>query len=567
MTGDGSIATTLVQLWARRLEASNGQTDGTPALMAKFAGPQSEYQPLSWTEVADKVSAWAAALVELGVQPGDRVAMVAPNRWEWIITDLAILSARGVHVPIHASLSGSQILYQVRHSGARLLILAGAEQAAKLVDLADQLPEDLVLVSLDPLEQIIPGREILDYRKWMEQGAASPRREQLLAEAVTHTQPGDVATILYTSGTTGEPKGVMLSHSNLAINAQTIKRIIAIRPDDVRLTWLPLSHIFARTCDLYSWIVSGIPLAIADSPESVVANCQAIKPTLINGVPYFFDKLQRALVAQGADKQPGALQHLLGGRARMCSSGGAALPDHTYHFFSEQGVFISQGYGLTETSPVISTGLPDAFKVGTVGRPIDGVEVKIAEDGEILTRGPHVMLGYWQQPEATAEAIREGWFHTGDLGEIDSDGYLKITGRKKELIVTAAGKNIAPIYLEALLTADPLIDQAMVVGDARKFLSALVVVNTAGVMSEAAKLDLPPETIEEALQRLEVQQLFQQRVNERLKGVSKPEQVVKLALLKEPFTPQNGQLTITLKLRRKVIESDYADVIEAMYQD
>jgi long-chain acyl-CoA synthetase len=567
MTGDGSVATTLAQLLARRLEATGGQADASPALWAKFDGPQSQYQPLGWAEVADKVSAWAAALVDLGLQPGDRVAMVAPNRWEWIITDLAIVSARGIHVPIHASLSGAQILYQVRHSGAKLLILSGADSAAKLVELAGELPEDLLLVSLDPPQQSIPGRSILDFAELMERGAASPRREQLLAEAVAHTQPQDVATILYTSGTTGEPKGVMLSHSNLAINAQTIKRIIAIRPDDVRLTWLPLSHIFARTCDLYSWLVSGIPLALADSPETVVANCQAIKPTLINGVPYFFDKLQRALMAQGADKQPGALQHLLGGRARLCSSGGAALPDHTYHFFSEQGVFISQGYGLTETSPVISTGLPGAFKVGTVGRPIDGVEVKIAEDGEILTRGPHVMLGYWQQPEATAEAIRDGWFHTGDLGEIDSDGYIKITGRKKELIVTAAGKNIAPIYLEALMTADPLIDQALVIGDARKFLSALVVVNAAGVMAEAAKLEAPPESIDEALQRSEVTQLFQQRVNDRLTGVSKPEQVVKLALLTEPFTPQNGQLTITLKLRRKVIESDYAEIIEAMYQD
>lgn len=567
MTGDGSMATTLAQLLARRLEASGGQADASPALLAKFDGPQSQYQPLSWSELADKVSAWAAALVELGLQPGDRVAMVAPNRWEWIITDLAILSARGIHVPIHASLSGAQILYQVRHSGAKLLILSGPDSAAKLAELAGELPEDLLLISLDPPQQSIPGRSILDFAELVERGAASPRREQLLAEAVAHTQPQDVATILYTSGTTGEPKGVMLSHSNLAINAQTIKRAIPIEPDDVRLTWLPLSHIFARTCDLYSWLVSGIPLALADSPETVVANCQAIKPTLINGVPYFFDKLQRALMAQGADKQPGALQHLLGGRARLCSSGGAALPDHTYHFFSEQGVFISQGYGLTETSPVISTGLPGAFKVGTVGRPIDGVEVKIAEDGEILTRGPHVMLGYWEQPEATAEAIRDGWFHTGDLGEIDSDGYLKITGRKKELIVTAAGKNIAPIYLEALMTADPLIDQAMVIGDARKFLSALVVVNAAGVLSEAAKLEAPPATIDEALQRSEVKQMFQQRVNDRLKSVSKPEQVVKLALLTEPFTPQNGQLTITLKLRRKVIESDYAEIIEAMYQN
>ena len=378
-------------------------------------------------------------------------------------------------------------------------------------------------------------------------------------------KPDDLAQILYTSGTTGEPKGVMLAQSNLASNVAAILQMWVPSEDDVRLTWLPLSHIFARTCDLYTWIAAGAVLALADSPEAVPANCQEVHPTLINGVPYFFDKLHRFLASQGMADKPGMLQAALGGRVRYCGSGGAALADHTHLFFKEQGVFISQGYGLTETSPTISTGQETDTKVGTVGRLLPGVEVKISDEGEICTRGPHVMKGYWNLPEATAEVIRDGWFHTGDLGEIDSDGYLKITGRKKELIVTSAGKNIAPVNLEALLTADPLIAQALVIGDAKNFLTALIVVNPEPLMAEIKELEIPVNTVEEALTNPQVRELYAGRIAQRLAGVSHYEQVQKFTLIARPFSPETNELTLTLKLRRKVIEGNYAHEIAGMY--
>ena len=288
-------------------------------------------------------------------------------------------------------------------------------------------------------------------------------------------RPDDLATILYTSGTTGEPKGVMLSQRNLASNAVASVEAFGSRSEDLRLTWLPLSHIFARTCDLYTWLVTGCRLALAESPEAVIATCHQLQPTLINGVPYFYEKVQRRFTEAGLADKPGELVKLFGGRMRLCVSGGAALPPHVARFYEAQGLRLLQGYGLTETSPVIATESEKAHKLGTVGRAVPGVEVRISAEGEIQTRGPHVMLGYWHDPKSTAATIEDGWLRTGDLGQLDAEGFLQITGRKKELIVTAGGKNIAPAYLEGLLIEDPLIQQAVVIGDGRNFLTALIV--------------------------------------------------------------------------------------------
>ncbi|HQU44310.1 MAG TPA: AMP-binding protein, partial [Pirellulales bacterium] len=351
----------------------------------------------------------------------------------------------------------------------------------------------------------------------------------------------------------------------LASNALGTLEAFGQSADDLRLGWLPLSHIFARTCDLYTWIAAGGRLALAESNEAVIGHCQELHPTLINGVPYFYEKVQRFLVDKGLADAPGALAGAFGGKLRAACSGGAALPDHVARFYNERGVFLSQGYGLTESSPVITAGAPGAMKIGTAGRPIPGVEVKIAADGEILSRGPHVMLGYWNQPAATAEALRDGWLHTGDLGEIDGDGYLKITGRKKELIVTAAGKKAVPNHLESLLKADPLIEQAVVIGDGRSFLTALIVPNREAL---AAELERMGNTVplDQVTHDPQVRKMYARCIRERLSSVSQYEQIGKFALLDRPLSIERGELTLTLKLRREAIYSNFADVIEELYR-
>jgi long-chain acyl-CoA synthetase len=528
------------------------------------------WQTRCWRDLGDEVRRLAAVLVNLGVAPGDRVIQLSENRYEWIVADLAIQLARAVHVPVHASLAGPQVVYQIQDSGARAVLLSGPDQAVKLTShLAAQdhpaLSPQLKFISYDACPGAIGRYPLLQLDRLMGEADESAGKE-LEAAALAHVRPGDLATILYTSGTTGEPKGVMLSQRNLASNALGTLEAFGQQADDLRLSWLPLSHIFARTCDLYTWIASGSELALAENPEAVTAVCRELHPTLINGVPYFFEKVQRYLVDNGLADQPGVLAAAFGGRLRAACSGGAPLPDHVARFCNDRGVFLAQGYGLTESSPVITAGTPAAMKIGTAGRPIPGVEVKISADGEILTRGPHVMLGYWNKPQATAEALHDGWLSTGDMGEIDSDGFLKITGRKKEIIVTSAGKNIAPAHLEALLKADPLIEQAVVIGDARNYLSALIIPNCDALQAELQRREIHVNSAAETLTHPDVLALYQQHINERLSGVSYYEQIRKFKLLERPLSAERGEMTLTLKLRRQAIQANFKDAIEDMYK-
>jgi long-chain acyl-CoA synthetase len=386
--------------------------------------------------------------------------------------------------------------------------------------------------------------------------------ERLERTAREKLDKNSLATILYTSGTTGEPKGVMLTHGNLASNACSTIAAFGPRPDQLRVNFLPLSHIFARTCDLYCWLVDGTRMALAESRETVITDCQLIKPTYLNGVPYFYDKVYRALVEHKKHDTPGALKGILGGAIETCCAGGAALPDHLYEYFLSQGVPLLQGYGLSESSPVITISTLKEHRRGSCGRAIPGVEVRIADDGEILTRGPHVMAGYYKNDRATAEVLHDGWLATGDLGRLDEDGYLYITGRKKEILVTSAGKNIAPVYLESLLTEDPLILQAMVVGDGRSCLAALIVPN---VPKLRAELPLSDCTDADLLRHPQVLELYRKHMDRCLTVVSPHEQVRKFQLLGRPFTIESGELTAKLTLRRHEITARYEAEIDAMY--
>ena len=524
-------------------------------------------------QLAAQVYDWAALLVQLGVEPGDRVIHVSENRFEWIITDLAIQFARGIHVPVHAPLTGPQIAWQIQDSGAKVVILSGPAQAAKLVGQEAALANVQHFVSYDPCQQQLAGKSMQWLRDvWERPGAIDPK--QVRDAALANTTPDDIATILYTSGTTGEPKGVMLTQRNLATNAwETMQRFYDDGPPRdaalgpvFRLNFLPLSHIFARTCDLYLWIMEGSELALAESRDTVLADAAAMQPTFMNGVPYFYDKVYRGLKEKGVESVPGILKKVLGGRIEQCCGGGAALPEHLYDYFHGQGVPLLQGYGLTESSPVISMSTINHHRRGASGQPIGGIEVKIADDGEILTRGPHVMVGYYQRPDATAEVLKDGWLYTGDLGRLDGDGYLFITGRKKELIVTLGGKNIAPVYLEGLLTQDPLIAQALVIGDSKSFLTALIVPNPEPLTAEIIARGIAVASPAEALVHPQVLGLYQERIARCLDDLAPYEQVKKFTLLPRGFSLELGEMTAKLSLRRKVIEEHFATEIEAMYR-
>ncbi|MGI8981811.1 MAG: AMP-dependent synthetase/ligase [Pirellulaceae bacterium] len=560
---------TIPALFARRVQCDSERT----ALWHKQDG---QFLPLTWWEVSQRVSCLASMLSQFGVQAGDRVALLSENRLEWVLSDLAIQSLGAINVPIHAPLTGEQITWQILDSGAKVVLLSGPAQSRKLTELKST-NKDLVWVEfdIDPSLPLPPGVQtsllgvIYSTLQWLqEQGGSLP------AAADPGLDPASVATILYTSGTTGEPKGVMLTQANLISNA--VSTVEMFRADEepprtdysgtVRLNFLPLSHIFARTCDLYIWLVEGSQLAIAESRETVIADAAAVKPTFMNGVPYFYDRVRRGLEEKGVLNSPGILRQVLGGRIEQCCSGGAALPEHLFDYYQSQGVPLLQGYGLSESSPVISISTLKTVRRGSAGKPIPGVEVKIAEDGEILTRGPHVMAGYYKNEKATADILKDGWLYTGDYGRMDDDGFLYITGRKKEIIVTSGGKNVAPVYLESLLTQDPLILQALVIGDDRNYLTALIVPSQEALVKQLFIYGTHLPSDEPLHLQPKVCELYQRRVNERLACVSSFEQVRKITLLPGPFTIEAGEMTAKLSLRRKVIEANFAAEIEAMYR-
>jgi long-chain acyl-CoA synthetase len=549
---------TLVSMFCSRV-ASDGPK---PALHIKRGDT---FTAITWNQIAADARRMAGALVRLGVKPGDRVVQISENRYEWIILDLAIQLARGIDVAVHSTLTGPQIAFQIINSGAKVVVVSGPDQAQKLGGRDLSLPDDIQYLSFDACNETISTHSIRQLSQ-VEAEVSEAEGKAIQQRALEETKPADLATIIYTSGTTGEPKGVMLSHRNLVSNCRAVLEAFTVEPDDLRVNWLPLSHSFARTSDYYLWIAGGGELALAPNREALIADCQALKPTHLNGVPYFFDKVHRYLQDNGLADKPGALKGMLGGRMKLCCGGGAALPDLVADYFNRSGVILVQGYGLTESSPVISTGTLTDHRLGTVGKPIAGVEVKIAADGEILTRGPHVMVGYWNLPEDTAEIIRDGWLHTGDLGCLE-DGFVRITGRKKELIVTAGGKNIAPSYLEGLLTEDPLIAQAVVIGDARNYLTALIVPDPENLKAEIIKRQIPVFTPAQALAHPKVHEIYTERINARLADVSHAEQVRKFRLLSRGFTPESGELTFKLSLKRNIVLENFKAEIEALYQD
>ncbi|HEY7308522.1 MAG TPA: long-chain fatty acid--CoA ligase [Gemmataceae bacterium] len=550
----------LVELHRRQAERLGPR----PALRFKRHGI---WHDVTWEQYRTESLAAAAALVAAGVAPGDRVGMVAENSVDWLIADMAILTAAAINVPPHAPLTARQIHFQLDDAEVSFLFVSNRTQLDKVLQIRRQLPRVRAIVVFD--NAAIAGHDdLISWQSFRQRGRrALPQLAAELQRREAALGPDDLATIMYTSGTTGNPKGVMLTHGNLLSNVWASLERSGQQPDDVVLSWLPYTHIYARTVDHYSTLGSGTLLCVAESVETLVQDLADVRPTHMASVPRFYEKV----LTTAADPDPRIvaqrLRDVFGPRVNWVSSGGAPLPYPVARAYADAGVLVLQGYGLTETSPVISFNSKEAYKLETVGRPLPGVEVKIAPDGEVLTRGPHVMKGYWKNPTATAEAIREGWFHTGDLGELDADGFLKITGRKKELLVLSNGKKIVPAFIEGLLTADPCIDQAVVSGEGRNFLTALIVPHWENVRAALAVEGVTLNShIEEAVP-VEVTNLLQRRIAAALVDVSPAEQVRKFLVVPKPFSVAADELTVSLKLRRNVVLAKYAFPLDELYSE
>lgn len=564
------------------------------------------WQNISHSEVLENVESLSARLIELGLKKGDRVGLLSENRPEWAYADLAVLCAGGITVPIYSSLPAKQIEYIVNNSEMVMIFTSTEKQLNKILEIRSNVPKVGTIIVFDPptpLPQNVAALSavIADGKQML------AREPKMVRNRTADVKPDDIFSIIYTSGTTGEPKGVMLSHDNIISNIKATIDIVPTTQNDIALSFLPLSHVFERMAGYYSLLYRGCTIAYAESIEAMSRNLPEVRPTVLFAVPRVYEKtyagimdniasksrLERkaGLWALGVaaelaeaelNKRPVSLslrlrymiadalalkkiRNRLGGRIRLMLSGGAALPRQLGVFFYGVGLKILEGYGLSETSPVISANKEDACKFGTVGRPIPGVEVKIAEDGEILTRGPHVMKGYYKLPKETAEAITEGgWFHTGDIGEIDSDGFLRITDRKKDLIVTSGGKKVAPQFVENTLKTCRYVSQIVVVGDKRKFPSALIAPNLDHLKKLAAEKQVPESQMRNSRVILDE---VQNEINRLSQDLAPFERVKKIALLEHEFTIESGEMTPSLKIKRNVVEKKYKDLIDSLYTD
>ncbi len=563
------------------------------------------WKDVTWGELARRARDVSDGLAALGVKRGDRISILGETALEWTIADLGLQGAGAITVPIYQSNPPHECRYILDHSGASWIFVDREEQAQKIRAIRAQLPglKGLIRASGEPrdaFERTLASVEALG-AEWRRSNEGAHR------DRVAAIGPDDANCIIYTSGTTGNPKGVVLTHRTWVFQADGVEKLGLINNHDVVLLFLPLAHSFARVIEV-AWIAQAATAAFVESLDKLVDNAGEVKPTVVPAVPRIFEKAYNTVVTKGlstpgvkgklfamslgeverfADatlrgrtyrslrfelakrlvfpKLGAALSERFGGRVRLFVSGAAPLSPRIAAFFKLVGFNILEGYGLTETAAPTNANPPGRIKIGTVGPAWPGTEIRIAEDGEILVRGGQVMKEYYRNPEATAEVIKGGWFYTGDIGEIDRDGYLRITDRKKDIIVTAGGKNVAPQNLENELKTDPLISQVMVHGDQRKFLSALVTLNEENARKWAAENGVPPNAPLHKDARVQARiQLSIDALNAKQASYSS---IKKFAILEKDFTQDAGDLTPTLKVKRKVVSQKYRDLLESFYAE
>ncbi len=575
-----------------------------PALRYKDLTTQS-WKEFSWSELEERARAIALGLVELGVQEGKAVAIFSANSPAWTIADFGAQFARAVSVPIYATNSASQARYIVDDAEIKVIFVGSQEHYDKVKSFTGDYPSPPKIVSLD--DCISLQANDLSFADLMSLGRRSAAPQELQVR-LGRSSSQDVATLVYTSGTTGDPKGVMLTHANFFYQINMFNKLVKVGPKDVSLCFLPLSHTYERTWT-YFILHQGALNCYCPDFKRVTDYFREVRPTVMVSVPRLYEKIFaeiRARVERAsslaqrlfawslgvgremsaclqAQKAPGLFLQLkyflaqrlafrqvgeiFGGRVRWVVAGGAPFSRELEEFFHAAGILICQGYGLTETAPVIAANFPRCFKFGTVGKVVPGCEVKFSPEGEILVKGPNVMAGYFKKPEATADAFQDGWFKTGDVGELDKDGFLKITDRIKDLIITSGGKNISPQIIEAELCRNPYIEQAAVIGNQKKFVSALIVPVFRALEEYARSQGLRFTRREDLIEKPQIVNFYDQQVRMQSKDLADCEKVKKFRLLPHEFTLEGGELTPTLKLKRKVIDKKYADLIESMYQE
>ena len=571
---------------------------------------EGEWTSISYHDVLSQVRLVGGAFADLGIERGDRVAILSENRPEWALSDYGCLCSGVVGVPVYATLTAEQVRYVLSNSGSRLVFVSTREQLDKVLEVREALPELTRVVIYDRPPGELPDG-VMSWADFLARGRAGTEGisdEAFRAEAES-ARPEDVATILYTSGTTGDPKGVMLSHNNLRSNVKAAEQILPIDHRDTTLSFLPLSHVFQRMVD-YLLFHRGCAIYYARSIDTVADDLKMVRPTVVVSVPRLYEKVYAKVTSAGGVKgtliswargvgarwaeaklegrAPSALtrtQYALarklvfskikegvGGRLRYFVSGGAPLAAEINKFFFSAGIMILEGYGLTETSPVTNVNSPQDFpanfRIGTVGKPVPGTEVKIEDDGEILVRGPQVMKGYFNLPEATREAIDDdGWFRTGDIGEIDDEGFLSITDRKKDIIVTAGGKNMAPQPIENRLKGNRYFDQPVLLGDRERFITLLLVPDFEALEGWGRQEGLDPSDRRRFLDDPRVHSHLVKEMKGELSGLASFETPKKIVLLDEPFTIEDGSLTPTQKVKRRVVQERYAEILRELYDE
>jgi len=576
-----------------------------PVIMRrKHAG---QWESISGAALLERVHDLSLGLRELGVRSKDRVAILSENRPEWAVADYACLALHAADVPVYPTLPAKQIEYILRDSASGVVFVSTKEQLAKIQEIRSRLPDLRQVIVFDDLAAVqgtLPLTEVAVRGRQARQRVPEWRSDAL------GVGPDDLATIIYTSGTTGDPKGVMLTHGNIASNVVSCVALLRISEADECLSFLPLSHIFERMVGHYTMLHRGVTISYATSTDTVAAEMAELKPTIMAAVPRLYEKIYARVLDTAVSGSPvkkriffwakrsaetwveytlarrqvpaslalkkrigdrlvfAKLRARTGGRIRFFVSGGAPLNPEIAKFFHAAGLPILEGYGLTETSPVIAFNTFEHLKLGTVGRPISGVEVRIADDGEILTRGPHVMTGYYNKPEATRDAVDpDGWFHTGDIGILDSDGFLRITDRKKDIIVTAGGKNIAPQPIENMVKTSKFVSNCVMLGDKRKFPVMIVVPNVDNLKAWAAHRGFLAPDDRSLLALPEVTSKMDREVRKTLRDLAQFEVPKRLLLVPTDFTVESGELTPTLKVKRRVVERNYAMQIEGLYRE
>jgi len=554
------------------------------------------WTPITWGEAARQVARLAEGLRHLGIADGDRVALIAENRPEWMIADLAIMAAGAITVPAYTTYTAEDYRHVLDNSGTRAVIVSTIALARRVLPAANQVSSIETIIVMEPVSALQANADIHAWDAVL--ASAVENAEGTVARRIADIAPDATACLIYTSGTGGVPKGVMHSHANILANCHGAGLLLAEYGlgDEVFLNFLPLTHAYEHTAGMMFPISLGAEIYFAKGAETLAADMAEVRPTVMTAVPRLCETLHRRIL-QGVERTGGwratlfhralalgakryetsgaltltdrlvdrLLDRLVrakisarfGGRLKAFVSGGAPLSPEVGRFFVALGINLLQGYGQTEAGPVISVNPPGRIRLGTVGPALDGTELRIAEDGEILVRGPSVMTGYWNDPEATAKAVRDGWLHTGDVGGLDADGFLTITDRKRDILKTTGGEMISPQRIEGFLTLEEEIAQAIVLGDGKSYLAALIV-------PDETLLERHPagdETADAALHKAVMAVV--DRVNTRLAGI---ERVRRVAVLREAFTVANGQMTPTLKIKRHMIRVAYAEIIEGLYR-